>query len=99
MRKPQSHFLTTVLFLLTLTASALTARAQEVRIVHIDVGQGDSTLIIGPERTLLFDAGVPGSGRAIRRVLDSLGLNSIDFFVAGHYHAAYRTRPRSPPAA
>lgn len=61
--------------------------AQHVRIVHIDVGQGDSTLIIGPTRTLLFDGGVTGSGTAIRSALDALGISSIDYFVAGHYHA------------
>ena len=89
MRKPTSPYFTTVIFLFAICASAFTANAQQVRIVHIDVGQGDSTLIVGPERTLLFDAGIPGprSRDAIRNVLTSLGLNSVDFFVAGHYHA------------
>lgn len=63
------------------------ALAQQVRIVHIDVGQGDATLIIGPTRTLLYDAGVTGSGTKIRSVINSLGLTSVDYFVAGHYHA------------
>ncbi|HEY0322356.1 MAG TPA: lamin tail domain-containing protein [Pyrinomonadaceae bacterium] len=76
----------TLAFLFLVFFSA-TAQAQQVKIVHIDVGQGDSTLIIGPTRTLLFDAGVTGSGTEIRTVLDSLGITSIDYFVAGHYHA------------
>lgn len=63
------------------------ADAQQLRIVHIDVGQGDATLIVGPTRTLLYDAGVTGSGTKIRSVLNSLGITSIDYFVAGHYHA------------
>ena len=58
-----------------------------MRIVHINVGQGDATLIVGPSKTLLFDGGVTGSGTAIRNVLNSLSISSIDYFVAGHYHA------------
>jgi beta-lactamase superfamily II metal-dependent hydrolase len=75
-------------FLISMTAVfSATASAQQLRIVHIDVGQGDATLIVGPARTLLFDGGVTGSGTEIRAVLDALGISSIDYFVAGHYHA------------
>lgn len=77
-----------LLFLISMTAVfSATASAQQLRIVHIDVGQGDATLIVGPARTLLFDGGVTGSGTEIRAVLDALGISSIDYFVAGHYHA------------
>lgn len=77
-----------LLFLISMTAIfPASASAQQLRIVHIDVGQGDATLIVGPTRTLLFDGGVTGSGNEIRAVLDSLGISSIDYFVAGHYHA------------
>lgn len=75
------------LFVLTLITISNTASAQQVKIVHINVGQGDATLIIGPSKTLLFDGGVTGSGTEIRTVLNSLSLTSIDYFVAGHYHA------------
>lgn len=75
------------LFLLAFLAPSGSASAQQVRIVHIDVGQGDATLIVGPSKTLLFDAGVTGSGTEIRNVLNSLGITSLDYFVAGHYHA------------
>ncbi len=66
---------------------SITTQAQQVRIVHINVGQGDATLIVGPTKTLLYDGGVTGSGTAIRNVLNSLSITSIDYFVAGHYHA------------
>jgi beta-lactamase superfamily II metal-dependent hydrolase len=75
------------LALLSLVFFSVATPAQQVKIVHIDVGQGDSTLIVGPSKTLLFDAGVTGSGTEIRAVLNSLGITSIDYFVAGHYHA------------
>jgi beta-lactamase superfamily II metal-dependent hydrolase len=79
---------TTLFFVLSLfTLFSASAAAQQLRIVHIDVGQGDATLIVGPSKTLLYDAGVTGSGSRIRSVLDSLGITSIDYFVAGHYHA------------
>lgn len=75
------------LFVLTFITISRSASAQQVKIVHINVGQGDATLIVGPSKTLLFDGGVTGSGTEIRNVLNSLGLTSIDYFVAGHYHA------------
>lgn len=75
------------LFILAFISLNAAASAQQVRIVHIDVGQGDATLIVGPSKTLLFDAGVTGSGTQIRNVLNSLGITSLDYFVAGHYHA------------
>lgn len=75
------------LFVLTLITISTSASAQQLKIVHINVGQGDATLIIGPSKTLLFDGGVTGSGTEIRNVLDSLSITSIDYFVAGHYHA------------
>lgn len=58
-----------------------------VKIIHIDVGQGDATLIVGPSKTLLFDAGPTGTSYQIRSVLSSHSLTSLDYFVAGHYHA------------
>lgn len=75
------------LFLSTFILLSADASAQQVRIVHIDVGQGDATLIVGPTKTLLFDGGLTGSGSEIRAVLDSLSITSLDYFVAGHYHA------------
>jgi beta-lactamase superfamily II metal-dependent hydrolase len=75
------------LFLSTFIITSTLAQAQQLKIVHIDVGQGDATLIIGPSKTLLFDAGNTGYGDEIRAVLDSLSISSIDYFVVGHYHA------------
>lgn len=86
MRKVRTSILV-CLFALTFFIISNGASAQQVRIVHINVGQGDATLIVGPSKTLLFDGGVTGSGTEIRNVLDSLSLTSIDYFVAGHYHA------------
>ncbi|MCA1593789.1 MAG: lamin tail domain-containing protein [Acidobacteria bacterium] len=87
MRQITTKLLLVCLLFAAVVVSASSASAQQVRIVHIDVGQGDSTLIVGPTRTLLYDGGLTGSGTKIRSVLNSLGITSIDYFVAGHYHA------------
>ncbi len=87
MRKSVRTSLLACLLLSLLFVLSTSAGAQQLRIVHIDVGQGDATLFIGPTRTLLYDAGVTGSGAKIKSVINSLGLTSVDYFVAGHYHA------------
>ena len=55
----------------------------------IDVGQGDATLIVSPtDETMLVDAGKNGRGSSeVVPFLDSLGITSLDYIVATHYHA------------
>lgn len=73
--------------------------AAELKIVHIDVGQGDSTLILGPPGTdggrvsVLVDAGNitfqggRDGGRIVGAVLAANGIRELDFFIATHYDA------------
>lgn len=58
-------------------------------IVFLNVGQGDSTLIIGPGgKTILIDAGEDGKGSdVILPYFQEIGLDKIDYFLATHYHA------------
>lgn len=57
-------------------------------ITHIDVGQGDSTLIEGPEKTMLIDAGDEGMGDdRVGRRLQERYLGTLDFVVTTHPHA------------
>ncbi len=64
------------------------ASGEELKVVMLDVGQGDSILIIAPSgKTALVDAGNPGMGK---RVLDAMRRNNvdhIDLFVTTHAHA------------
>ena len=62
--------------------------AQSLRIYHIDVDQGDSTLFVAPGgKTLLVDSGRDGHGPRIQRVMATAGVSQIDFYVTTHYHA------------
>ena len=56
--------------------------------VHfIDVGQGDSALIIAPERTVLIDGGDNGQGPNVLRYLAEQGVSEIDIMIVSHPHA------------
>lgn len=67
--------------------SVCPSTAQTLRIYHIDVEQGDSTLFVSPARhTLLVDSGKNGHGARIKAVMDHAGVTQIDHFVATHYH-------------
>ena len=79
---------------LTLTSFA---NAQDLDIINIRVGQGDATLILGPESngervSVLVDAGgIPVMGRdggsIVGAVLAKNGVTQLDHFVATHYDA------------
>lgn len=59
-----------------------------LRIVGLDVGQGDGTLIISPTgKTVLIDAGYTGEGTGtVIPYLQSQGMDALDYTVASHYH-------------
>lgn len=61
--------------------------AQYLSIFHINVGQGDSTLIIAPDgKTLLMDGGDVGKGSTdVGALLHNLGIDTLDYVVASHY--------------
>lgn len=54
-----------------------------------DVGKGDATLIVSPTNTtVLIDAGDPTTGYdEVYEFIDSLGITSLDYIIATHYHA------------
>lgn len=70
----------------------------ELTILHLDIGQGDSTLILGPKEngsrvSVLMDAGdIPNGGdkdggAIVAEVLAEYGMSTLDYFVASHYDA------------
>lgn len=54
----------------------------------LDVGQGDSILIMTPEKTMLIDAGLEGCGvEVVNKCLKDYGKTTIDYIIATHPHA------------
>ena len=73
---------------LTLLATLATSplAAQQLAIHHIDVGQGDATLVVTPNgSTLLIDAGLNGQGDEVHAFLQAQGHTSLDAFLVTHY--------------
>lgn len=55
--------------------------------VHfIDVGQGDSILIIAPAKTVLIDGGTRGAGAGVVQYLKDKGVRRLDLVIATHPH-------------
>lgn len=61
--------------------------SDDLEIHHINVGQGDSTLIISETgRTMLIDAGERSAGEKVVSYLKKAGITTIDKFVLTHAH-------------
>jgi beta-lactamase superfamily II metal-dependent hydrolase len=69
-------------------ANGTLANQGELKIVFIDVGQGDSILIIMPSNdTVLIDGGDRQSSDEVLSILNELAISEIDALVATHPHA------------
>jgi beta-lactamase superfamily II metal-dependent hydrolase len=65
-----------------------TPSGKELQVHVLDVGLGDSILIVAPSgKTVLVDAGPPGAGKKVLDALKRLGVDHLDYFVATHPHA------------
>src|SRR5262245_46499812 len=59
-----------------------------LQVYALDVGQGDSELIISPEgKSVLIDAGPPQAGDEVVAALKKRNIKSLDLAVATHPHA------------
>ena len=59
-----------------------------LQIHFMDVGQGDAAILISPNgETVLFDDGVRGMCDQPLSYLRQIGVDSIDYHIASHYHA------------
>lgn len=83
---PASDFWPLIFCLWLLTSDFCSA--QDLIIHHIDVGQGDCTLIQTCCKTILVDAGNSGKGECVViPYLKSLKVSRINYVIASHYHA------------
>lgn len=59
-----------------------------LQVVFLDVGQGDSALVIFPNgKTMLIDGGETDQGRRLVQKLQQIGVKQIDWLVASHPHS------------
>ncbi|MCX7992241.1 MAG: MBL fold metallo-hydrolase [Fimbriimonadales bacterium] len=59
-----------------------------LQVVFLDVGQGDSALVVFPNgKTMLIDGGETDQGRRLVQKLQQLGVKQIDWLVATHPHS------------
>ncbi len=74
---------------LNLTSSDDTDSSTSLKMIAIDVGQGDGTLIITPsQKVILIDAGPLNAGREkVLPLLESLGLSHINLIFSSQYDA------------
>jgi beta-lactamase superfamily II metal-dependent hydrolase len=64
------------------------ASGKELQVHVLDVGQGDSILIISPAgKAALVDAGNPGTGKKVVDGMNRYGVKQIDLLIATHAHA------------
>ena len=63
--------------------------ASYLRIIHFNVGQGDATLVTGPDgTTVMIDAGYAGeASMSILPALKTMGITHLDNIVATHFHS------------
>lgn len=57
---------------------------QELQVHYIDVGQGDCTLLVCGEQTMLIDAGNNNKGTTVQLYLQKQGITSLDYVVGTH---------------
>jgi beta-lactamase superfamily II metal-dependent hydrolase len=63
------------------------ASGKEMQVHVLDVGQGDSILIISPEgKVVLVDAGDQTKGKAVVEALKRYNVQQIDYLIATHAH-------------
>ena len=75
------------LLLLLISLVPALAWSQVLRFTTLDIGQGDSAVLIAPGGCVaLFDGGPTGSGTVIKAYLKSLGVTHIDMAFVSHMH-------------
>ncbi len=64
-----------------------TVQSGNFTVYYADVGQGDCSLVICDGESMLIDAGENGYEQAVFKLLDSQGIDTLDYAVATHPHS------------
>jgi len=76
-----------ILFIFVLFALSTTAQGQPLQIHFLDVGEGDSILIVTPNgKTVLIDGGNLITGLRVVKYLKKKGINELDHLIFTHPH-------------
>lgn len=68
--------------------SDLPGNADGLRVIYIDVGQGDSALILTPDgKSMLIDAGESSAKNKVAQILEEYGITTLNMLVATHPHS------------
>lgn len=59
----------------------------ELSVHFIDVGQGDSILVISGDKTVLIDAGEKEYGETVAKYIKSQNISELDYVIATHPHS------------
>ncbi|HHX69908.1 MAG: ComEC/Rec2 family competence protein [Miniphocaeibacter sp.] len=59
----------------------------DLEVHFIDVGQGDSTLLISKEESILIDGGERHASSKVVSYIEKLGIEEIDYVIATHPHS------------
>lgn len=59
----------------------------DLSVRYIDVGQGDCSLVVYGDSTVLIDAGEREYGEAVVNYIRSLGIEQLDYIIATHPHS------------
>lgn len=69
------------------TAAVRSDSADTAEVVYIDVGQGDSSLIMSGGKSVLIDGGERGEGEKVLSVLEEYDIDKLDCVIATHPHS------------
>lgn len=70
-----------------LRPATFTRRDEELTVHYVDVGQGDCQIILTDTEAVLIDGGEAENGIMLLNYLESLGVESLDYVIATHFHS------------
>ncbi len=67
--------------------SSFSIPSGEMQVHFINVGQGDSALIVTEDKTILIDSGETEYGKTVIEYIEKLGISKLDIIIGSHPHS------------